>query len=238
VTSHIESLSPSSAGLAFLAGLVSFLSPCVLPLLPVYLSFVSGVSVEALASERGKVLRVSLAFVAGFTLVFMLLGAGAGELGGLLRQYRHWLTVLAGALLVLSGLAIVGLVHVPTPGLSRLPRMRGVPGAFLVGMAVAIGWTPCVGYALGAILTMAGAAESAWSGALLLFIYSLGLGVPFLLAAVAFGWVARRLVWFKRHYRGFQIASGAVLIVFGVLFITGSFDYLSRLLSGWNPFKF
>jgi cytochrome c-type biogenesis protein len=232
---NIDSLALPAAGLAFAAGLVSFLSPCVLPLLPAYLSYVSGVSVDSLESERGKVLRVALAFVAGFTVVFVALGAGAGGVGRFLSQYRTLLTIVAGAFLVISGLVIMGLLHLPGRGLSRMPRARGLPGAFLTGAAVCVGWTPCVGPVLGSILTIAGARESAAGGALLLFIYSLGLGLPFVLAALAFGWAGRRLAAIKRHYRAFQLTAGIVLVVVGVLFITGTFDSLSRALSELDP---
>ena len=226
----VHALSLSAAGLAFAAGFVSFLSPCVLPLLPVYLSYISGVSVERLQVERWAVLRVTLAIVAGITIVFVLLGAGAGGVGSALLHHRHTLTLVAGAFLVLAGVAVMGSLHLPLrlPALS--PRLRGVPGALLAGAAVCIAWTPCVGPVLGSILTFAGT-QSAASGAVLLFLYSLGLAVPFLAAALAFGWVGRRLSTVKRHYRAFQICAGAVLVVVGVLFLTGTFDTLSRSLS-------
>jgi cytochrome c-type biogenesis protein len=229
----IESLSLSAAGLAFIAGLASFLSPCVLPLLPVYLSYISGVSVERLESERWQVLRVALAFVAGFTLVFVLMGAGAGGIGALLLHQRRLLTIIAGAFLILSGVALMGLVHLPLPvvSLSWGRRLHGVPGAAAAGAAVAIAWTPCVGYVLGAILTMA-ASENAPAGALLLLVYSLGLGAPFIAAALAFGWVGRRLAAVRRHYRAFQTVAGGLLVAVGVLFVTGTFESVARSLSG------
>ena len=226
----VHDLSLSAAGLALAAGFVSFLSPCVLPLLPVYLSYISGVSVERLHTERWAVLCVTLAFVAGFTVVFVLLGAGAGGVGSVLLHHRHALTLAAGAFLVLAGIAVMGSLHLPlrTPAWSS--SFRGIPGALLAGAAVCIAWTPCVGLVLGSILTFAGS-QSAASGAVLLFFYSLGLAVPFLAAALAFGWVGRRLAAVKRHYRAFQICAGAVLVVVGVLFLTGAFDSLSRSLS-------
>lgn len=228
----IESLSLPAAGLAFAAGLASFLSPCVLPLLPVYLSYLSGVAVERLEGERWQVLRVALAFVAGFSVVFVLLGVGAGGIGSLLLHQRRLLTTIAGAFLVLSGVAVMGLVHVPWPSV-RLPggaRWRGIPGAFVAGTALAVAWTPCVGYVLGAILTMAASGDAA-SGGLLLFIYSLGLGAPFVAAALAFGWVGRRLAAVKRHYKAVQTVAGGILIIAGVLFISGAFTWLARSLS-------
>ena len=227
----VHSVSLAAAGLALVAGFVSFLSPCVLPLLPVYLSYISGVSVGRLTTERWAVLRVTLAFVAGFTAVFVLLGAGAGGVGGELLHHRRALTIAAGVFLVLSGIVVMGLVHLPVNPPSWTPRLRGVPGALLAGAAVCIAWTPCVGPVLGSILTFAGTGSAA-GGALLLFVYSLGLGVPFVAAAVAFDWVGRRLALVRRHYRIFQTVAGLVLVAAGVLFVTGTFDELSRSLSG------
>jgi cytochrome c-type biogenesis protein len=226
----VHALSLSAAGLAFAAGFVSFLSPCVLPLLPVYLSYISGVSVERLQAERWAVLRVTLGFVSGFTIVFVVLGAGAGGVGSALLHHRHALTLAAGAFLVLAGIAVMGSFHLPLHVPAWSPHLRGVPGALLAGAAVCIAWTPCVGPVLGSILTFAGS-KSAAAGAVLLFFYSLGLAVPFLAAALAFGWVGRRLAAVKRHYRAFQISAGAVLVIVGVLFLTGTFDALSRSLS-------
>ena len=134
-----------------------------------------------------------LAFVAGFTVVFMLMGAGAGGVGRLLVDYRHELTIVAGVFIVLSGLVVAGLIPVPERAMTLSPRAGGLGGAFVTGAAVAIGWTPCVGYVLGAILTLAGSGHGAWQGALLLLVYSAGLAVPFLLAALAFDRVAARL---------------------------------------------
>ena len=229
----VHSLSPAAAGLALAAGFVSFLSPCVLPLLPVYLSYVSGVSVERLQRERWAALRVTLAFVAGFTAVFVVLGAGAGGVGSELLHHRRVLTVVAGAFLILSGVMVMGLMHLPLHPPSWVPRLHGVPGAFLAGTAVCIAWTPCVGPVLGSILTFAGTGSAA-GGALLLFVYSLGLAVPFVAAALAFSWMGRRLAAVKRHYRAFQLAGGIVLVAAGVLFVTGSFDVFSRSLSGFG----
>ncbi len=232
---EITSLSLSALGLAFAAGLVSFVSPCVLPLLPVYLSYVSGVGVEQLGRERRRLLGVSLLFVAGFTAVFMLFGAGAGGIGRLLAQHREELTVVAGAFIAFSGLVVAGVVRLPERAVAVAPRAGGPGGAFLTGAALAIGWTPCVGYVLGAILSMAATSSSALSGSLLLLVYSLGLGVPFVLAALAFDWVMARLAVIKRHYRIVQAAAGIVLVVVGVLLMFGVFAHLSRWLPSFSP---
>lgn len=232
---HITTFSLSGVGLAFLAGLLSFVSPCVLPLLPVYLSFISGVGVERLGGERRRLLWTSLLFVAGFTLVFMAMGAGAGGAGRLLIRYRQELTVAAGAFIVVSGLVVSGVVPLPRPVMKLTPRHAGAGGAFLTGAALAIGWTPCVGYVLGAILSMAASSQSAVSGSLLLLVYSAGLGVPFVLAALAFDWMNVRLGVVKRHYRAIQIGAGALLVVFGVLMMLGVLEQMGRWLPAFSP---
>lgn len=229
---EISSLSLTAIGLAFAAGLVSFVSPCVLPLLPVYLSFISGVGVEDLGREhRRRLLLTSLLFVAGFTVIFVLMGAGAGGVGRLLIEYRDVLMIAAGAFIAFSGLVVAGFIRLPEPVLKVAPKRAGAGGAFFTGAALAIGWTPCVGYVLGAILSMAATSQSALSGSLLLLVYSLGLGVPFVLAALAFDWVTARLGWVKRHYKGIQVTSGLVLVVLGVLMMFGVLQQLSR----WMP---
>lgn len=226
----VTSLSIASLGLAFAAGLVSFLSPCVLPLLPVYLSLVGGVGVERLEEQRRRLLAPALLFVAGFAAVFVLLGLGAGGLGRLLIDYRHELTIVAGLFVAFSGLVVAGVVHVPERALGIDPRAGGRLGAFFIGAAMALGWTPCVGFVLGGILVVAGSGQSAWQGGVLLLVYSAGLGLPFVVAALAFERVSRRLTSLKRHYRGVQIAAGSLLAVCGVLLATGLLERLARLL--------
>lgn len=234
IAAEVTSLSLTAVGLAVLAGLLSFVSPCVLPLLPVYLSFISGVGVEQLGGQRRRLLGASLLFVAGFTVVFVLLGAGAGAVGRLLLRYRQELTIAAGAFIALSGLVVAGIIHLPKPAMRMVPKHAGAGGAFLTGAALAIGWTPCVGYVLGAILTMAASSQSVWTGSLLLLAYSIGLGVPFVLAALAFEWMTARLSFIKRHYRGIQVGAGLLLFVFGVLLMLGVLERLSRLLPAFS----
>ena len=233
----ITSFSPVAVGLAFAAGLVSFISPCVLPLVPVYISYVSGVGVEQFAGERNRVLAVALAFVAGFSLVFVLLGAAAGGVGGLLLQYRQLLEIVAGVFLIVSGLVVAGVIELPGLHVDLAPRAGGLTRAFATGAAVSIGWTPCVGYVLGGILMLASTRQSAASGAFLLLIYSAGLGLPFVLTALAVGWMARRLSSVRRHYRAIQVVAGGLLAVFGVLLLTGLFDRLSLWLPGADLFN-
>jgi cytochrome c-type biogenesis protein len=163
------------------------------------------------------------------------MGAGAGGIGRLLIQYRDVLMIVAGAFIALSGLVVAGVIHLPEPVLKVAPKRAGAGGAFLTGMALAIGWTPCVGYVLAAILSMAATSQSAVTGSFLLLVYSIGLGVPFVLAALAFDWVSARLGWVKRHYRGIQVAAGGVLVVFGVLMMFGLLQQLSRWMPVFSP---
>jgi len=220
IAAQITTLSLSGAGLAFLAGL---------------LSFVSGVGVERLGSERRRLLWTALLFVAGFTLVFMAMGAGAGGVGRLLIRYRHELTIAAGAFIVVSGFVVAGVIRLPKPVMRMTPRHAGAGGAFLTGAALAIGWTPCVGYVLGAILSMAASSQSAVSGALLLLVYSAGLGVPFVLAALAFDWMSARLGIVKRHYRAIQVTAGVLMVVFGALMMLGVLEQMGRWLPAFSP---
>jgi cytochrome c-type biogenesis protein len=217
--------SPSLA-LAFTAGLVSFVSPCCLPLVPGYLATVSGVEPSRL--ERGvdpRVLRRSALFVATFSLLFTLLGLGATAAGSLLLSSRQTLNTVAGVAIIAMGLLFAGSVFVTALNREWRPdaliERAGHGGPVVAGAAFAIAWTPCVGPTLGAILGLAATSDGTAKGALLLAVYSAGLGVPFLFSAAAFNAATRAFVFFKRHYAGFQLSSGAVLIAMGVLVLTG-----------------
>ncbi len=222
---------------AFGAGLVSFLSPCVAPLVPGYLSYVSGVSMQDLAQPRSgqtrRLLLSCLLFVLGFSLVFMLLGASASLLGGLVEEYRRLLNRVAGGVMILMGLFVMGIVRIPT--LYQERRFHLVGGSFgqggtiLLGMAFGFGWTPCVGPVLASILFYAGGAATATQGAMLLLAYSLGMGVPFVAAGLAFSRAMGALGWVKRHYRAINVVSGGLLVGVGVLFLTDRFFYFSIL---------
>jgi len=210
--------------LALAYGAASFVSPCVLPLLPAYLSFVSGLNFDEVRKGNRRVVWGTLAFVLGFAVVFTLMGAGFSFAGALVANQRL-LQIIAGALLIVLGVVIAGLT-LPSflqrdvrPFLSRAPR--GPAGAFLVGMAFAFGWTPCVGPFLGAVLTMAAEGNDPAGGALLLFVYSLGMGIPFLVAGLFVGWALRTFERIRRHMRLIQIVCGAVLVVYGALLIAG-----------------
>ncbi len=217
---------------ALAGGAASFLSPCVLPLLPAYLSFVSGLSVEELERGNRRVLWSTVAFVLGFSLVFTLLGAGFSFMGGLVANKRA-LEIVAGALLIGLGAVVAGLTMPRFMQRDMRPLLKRAPGgsagAFLLGVAFAFGWTPCVGPILGSILTMAAEGNDPAAGALLLFVYSLGMGIPFLVAGLFAGWALRALARIRRHLRVIQIVCGAVLIVYGVLLISGAFSRLIRL---------
>lgn len=200
------------------------MSPCVLPLLPAYLSFVSGLSVDEVRKGNRRVVWGTLAFVLGFAVVFTLMGAGFSFAGALVANQRL-LQIIAGALLIVLGVVIAGLT-LPSflqrdvrPFLAKAPR--GPAGAFLVGMAFAFGWTPCVGPFLGAVLTMAAEGNDPAGGALLLFVYSVGMGIPFLVAGLFMSWALRAFERIRRHMRMIQIVCGAVLVVYGALLVAG-----------------
>jgi cytochrome c-type biogenesis protein len=225
------------------AGAVSFLSPCVLPLVPPYLCYMAGVSVEdfradgdvaARASARGALLASSLAFVLGFSTVFVLLGAGASTIGHFLRVWQQPLAMAAGVLIILMGLNFLGVIRIPF--LSREARFQsqGKPAsavaAYFMGLAFAFGWTPCIGPVLGPILTLAGGRETVGEGALLLAAYSLGLGIPFLIAALFSGAFMRFLQRFRVHLGRVEKAIGGLLVIAGILFLTGGIQSVSYWL--------
>ncbi len=228
-------LGPVAFLVALLAGAASFLSPCILPLIPVYLSFVSGLSVEDLQKGDRRVLWSTIGFVLGFSLVFTLLGAGFSFIGRLADQ--RTLEIVAGAMLVILGAVVAG-ATVPAfmqrdvhPFLAKAPR--GPAGAVIVGMAFALGWTPCVGPVLGSILTLAASGGNPAGGAALLFVYSLGLGIPFLLAGLFVGKALRAFSRVRRHLRTIQIVCGVLLMLYGALLISGEFSRLSSFLPSW-----
>ncbi len=214
------------------AGLVSFVSPCVLPLVPGYLSAVTGVSVGELeqASWR-RVLGPSLVFVASFSTIFILLGLTATGLGQTLQDHRDTLEKIAGAVIVAMGVLFVASLFVARLNrewhVEALMERAGKGGPLIAGMAFAIAWTPCIGPTLGAILSAAALSGSAAHGALLLAVYSAGLGIPFLLTALAFSRMTTTFAVIKRHYTAIMAVAGAILIAMGVLILTGDFFQLN-----------
>ena len=232
---------------AFFAGILSFLSPCVLPLVPAYISFMSGVSVDELqrSSHRGEVLRqtlfTSLTFIVGFSLVFVLLGATATTIGKFLLTQFGLMSKIAGIIIILLGLHFLGLFKKTLSFLNYEKRFHvhqiraGMPGAFLIGLAFAFGWTPCVGPILGPILFLAGGQQTVWQGILLLSVYSLGLGVPFLLTAIATQKFFHLFNTVKRYFHLIEMVSGIFLLLIGVLIFTGRFSLLATKLIEWFP---
>lgn len=239
-------MEPQSLGLlvAFSAGLLSFLSPCVLPLVPSYASFITGMSLDELrdaetARTRRAVLVHGVLFVLGFTLVFMILGASATFLGSLLAYASRWVERVGGVLLILFGLYLLGVLRLPGAGREWRMHLANKPvgylGTLLVGITFGAGWTPCIGPVLGGILTLAATRGSMVEGMGLLGVYSAGLAIPFLLSTVL---IERFLTGFKRIRQWLpwiNRVSGAMLLVLGVLLFTGSFSTLSALLSRWTP---
>jgi len=223
--------------IAFVAGVLSFLSPCVLPLVPTYLAYVGGSG----GGHRGLLMRNAALFVLGFSLVFIGMGASASLLGSVLRDQRELLSIVGGVLVILFGLVMLGVIRLPF--LYRDTRRNVVSttdtqrpwGATLLGMAFAFGWTPCIGPILGAILAAAGASGTLATGVGLLAAYAAGLAVPFLLAAIAiepFTRASRRLrPWLPWVERG----AGALLLVVGVMLVTGTFTALNAVLIRWTP---
>lgn len=236
-------MSPFDVGVtgALLAGLLSFLSPCVLPLVPPYLCFLGGVSAEQLTAQGSvtagasrRVLLAAVAFVMGFGTVFVLMGASASAAGRLVTEYLPLLAQVAGIALVVLGLHFLGVLKVPWlyREIRYQPAVRpaGLAGAYLVGLAFAFGWTPCVGPVLAAILMLAASEESAWQGAGLLAGYALGIGIPFLAAAALARPFLLCLQRFRRHVRRVEQLMGVLLIATGVVFLSGKFNELGYWL--------
>jgi cytochrome c-type biogenesis protein len=225
---------------ALLAGFLSFLSPCVLPLVPPYLCFLGGTTFDQLTGEDETpshvyttVVLSSIAFVLGFTTVFVLLGATATVIGQVVMENLPILSKVAGVVIIVAGLHFLGVIHIPI--LHREARYHadtrpaGLIGAYVIGLAFAFGWTPCIGPVLGAILAVAAGEDSVRQGVSLLFVYSLGLGVPFVLAAVAIKPFMSALQRFRRHLVMVERVLGAFLVLTGILFLTNSMT----LIAGW-----
>jgi cytochrome c-type biogenesis protein len=227
---------------AFGAGFLSFISPCVLPLIPGYLSFVSGVSLEemrsgsAASSSRRQVLITSLAFVLGFSILFIALGASATALGRLVRN--PFLRMAAGALVIVFGLHTMGVFRIPLLEMEKRVQSNkpaGLFGAALVGMAFGFGWTPCIGPILGGILVLAGSKDTIGEGVALLAVYSLGLGVPFILTSLAINQFFAATARIRRFYHAIEVTSGALLVVIGVLIFSNRLTLITNLLQPYFP---
>src|SRR5512146_3387808 len=231
---------------AFVAGIISFLSPCVLPLVPGYVSLISGTSVENVQEQErhkllGAVMLSSVMFILGFSVVFIVLGAVATSLGQVTRQYYPLLTRVAGAVIIVFGLHLTGIWKIKALYADkRLHEVKGgsTPwGAFVVGFAFAFGWTPCIGPILAVILGLAAAQDSVIKGIALLAIYSMGLAVPFLLTSLGVERFLKFYGRFRRHLHTVEVASGVLLIALGVMLVMNRFTMLSGYLSFLNRFS-
>ena len=229
---------------AFAFGLLSFVSPCVLPLVPAYLSYMSGVSVEELMSARGsEALKrtglKSVLFVLGFSAVFIAMGATASSVGQFLTARSYILMKVAGVIIVIFGLHMLGVFRIKALYSEKRFHARfqgiGFAAPFLIGVMFAFGWTPCIGPVLAAILTLAASSNTLGQGIGLLAVYSLGLGIPFLIVGSATGAALKALARFKPHFRKFEVASGLLMIAVGVLIFTDSLAALSTVLGKWLP---
>ena len=232
---------------AFVAGVFSFISPCVLPLVPGYISYISGVSFEdmqhadaaAAARRRRQMLVTSAAFVAGFSLVFIAFGASATVLAKTLGRNRVLLERIAGVVVIIFGLHLASIFRIKwldqDTRVQTSRRPAGPLGALVVGIAFAFGWTPCIGPILGGILAIAGSRETVAEGVALLAVYSAGLGVPFLLTAFAMDRFFLASARIRKHYKMFERVSGGLLILLGILILTNQFSLIARYIDRWLP---
>jgi cytochrome c-type biogenesis protein len=230
-----------SGMIAFSAGLLSFASPCVLPLVPSYITYITGVSfkelteVEARSKLRWATISHSFCFIIGFSLVFVLMGASATYLGQLLVQYQYWIMKGGGVLIILLGIHFTGIINIPFLHIEKRFEMRkrplGYVGSFVVGVVFAAGWTPCIGPILSTILIYASTSKSVMTGILLLTYYSVGLGIPFFLSSLAFNSFLSAFDKIKRYMRVINIVSGLFLIGIGILFLTDTFQEINSYLN-------
>lgn len=239
---------------AFVAGILSFISPCVLPLVPGYLSFISGVSLDSMrtapagagsavaaapSTTSGQVFISSLAFVFGFSVIFISLGAAASSLGAALLEWRNVMGKIAGALLIIFGLHTMGLLKISwlykEKRIQTQSKPAGLAGAFVVGLAFAFGWTPCIGPILGTILALAADEGNLQRGVLLLAVYSLGLGVPFLLTSLMVNQFFKAFSKIRRHYKLIEITAGVLMVTVGILIFTNRFTIITQYLTPYLP---
>jgi cytochrome c-type biogenesis protein len=227
--------------IAFSAGLLSFFSPCVLPLVPSYITYITGVSFKEFTNRetRGKMkwftIFHSILFIFGFSTIFILMGASASYLGQLLVQYQYWITKVGGVLIIILGIHFTGIISIPFLQVEKRYELKKRPlgylGSFLVGVVFAAGWTPCIGPILSTILLYASTIQSFKTGLLLLSVYSLGLGIPFLLSSLAFNSFLSAFERIKRYMRWIVVASGCFMIGIGILFLTNAFTAINHYLN-------
>ena len=238
---------------AFVAGVLSFISPCVLPLVPGYLSFISGVSLDSMRTAPAgaacavaappaagrQVFFASLAFVLGFSVVFISLGAAASTIGAVLMERLTLMGKIAGVLLIIFGLHTMGLLKISwlykEKRIQTSTKPAGLAGAFVVGLAFAFGWTPCIGPILGTILALAADEGTLQRGVILLGVYSLGLGVPFLLTSLMVNQFFKAFAKIRRHYRLIEVTAGVLMVTVGVLIFTNRFTIITQYLTPYLP---
>jgi cytochrome c-type biogenesis protein len=228
----MEDIQGMSWAVAFLAGLASFFSPCILPIIPSYLAFITGLSLSELTADKksAKIRKTTvvstLCFIMGFSVVFVSLGAGASKIGLLLQQHMEIISKVAGVIVVIFGLYIMGVLKLSFLTKHKQIEVKSKPagyiGSFLIGIAFSLGWTPCVGPILGTILLVASQSDTIWQGIYLLCFYSLGIAIPFLLTAIAVDSALGYFTKIKKHMRKINIAAGILLILVGILIFTGS----------------
>ena len=228
-----------------LAGLLSFLSPCVLPIVPGYLCFLAGTSLDKIASgedasKERNVFYFALSFVFGFSTVFILLGASATLLSGLINEYLDILRVVGGIIIIIFGVHFMQIIQLPF--LNRDTRYQiesyrpGIVGSYVIGLSFAFGWTPCIGPILGSVLSIAASSETVTYGIVLLMLYSAGLGIPFLLAAYAINGFMRFLSKIRNYIRAIEIFTGVLLVIFGILILTNRIQELAFFFIKYFPF--
>ena len=215
--------------ICFLEGVITFISPCLLPMLPVYITYFAG----GQQRKPGQTLTGALGFVAGFTLVFVALGTLAGTVGGFLARYRSWVDLVCGGLVAVFGLGYLGVLRLPSLAgrLGSTPKGPGLTGALVFGMVFALGWTPCVGAFLGSALMLASQQGTALAGLGMLLCYSLGLGLPFVVSALLIDGLKDAFAWIKGHYGIINKVCGGLLVLLGLLMATGTLGRLLTALS-------
>lgn len=216
--------------IAFLEGIITFVSPCLLPMLPIYISYFMG---DEEQSTKRHVLKNASGFILGFTFVFLVLGAFAGSIGHLLVDYNRQVQILSGIIIILFGLNFTGIIKIPLLNKSKSSNMNtanlNFGTSFLFGSVFSISWTPCVGAFLGSALMMASTKGSFTEGMLMLLLYSIGLGIPFFLSALLLDRLKKTFDFIKKHYRLIHLLSGSILIIVGLMMITGTFGILFRI---------
>ncbi|MEO0262869.1 MAG: cytochrome c biogenesis protein CcdA [candidate division WOR-3 bacterium] len=225
---------------AFIGGIFSFISPCVLPLVPIYISYISGISLEEL-QKGGKLLNVflnSLFFVLGFTIVFVFYGASATFIGAMISQYKYILSKIGGIIIIIFGIHLTGLFRLKFLDFERRINVKSKSasyiGSFIMGFAFSFGWTPCIGPILAAILVLAAQKETLFQGTFLLFIYSMGLGIPFILSGIFINYFFKAFSKIKKHFRKIEIIAGILLILLGILVFFDIIQILSQFLPQIN----